>query len=70
MRRIFLASIAALLALTACSSTMQPNDANFRKAINKYLTRHSAVCTVIGRQFPIDVPRSEQSEHFGIGPKS
>lgn len=69
MHRFYLASIAGLLALTACSSTKQPNDANFTKAINEYLTKHGEACTVIGRQFPIEVPRSEQSEQFGIAPK-
>ena len=69
MRRFYLASIAGLLALTACSSTKQPSDANFTKAINEYLEKYGEACTVIGRQFPIEVPRSEQSEQFGIAPK-
>lgn len=69
MRRFYLASIAGLLALTACNYTKQSNDANFTKAINEYLAKHGEACTVIGRQFPIDVPRSEQGEQYGIGPK-
>lgn len=69
MRRFYFVSIAGLLALTACNSTKQPSDANFTKAINDYLTKHGEACTVIGRQFPIDVPRSEQGGQYGIGPK-
>jgi hypothetical protein len=69
MRCLQLVSIASLLALTACNSTKQPSDANFTKAINEYLTKHGEACTVIGRQFPIDVPRAEQKEQYGIGPK-
>jgi hypothetical protein len=69
MRCFQLISIAGLLALVACNSAKKPSDANFTKAINDYLTKHGEVCTVIGRQFPIDIPRSEQSEQFGIGPK-
>lgn len=69
MRRFYLASIAGLLVLAACNSAQSPNDANFTKAINEYLTKHGVACTVIGRQFPIDLPRSDQSEQYGIGPK-
>lgn len=69
MRCFYLFSIAGLLALIACNSTKKPSNASFTKAINEYLSKHGAACTVIGRQFPIDVPRSEQSEQFGIAPK-
>jgi hypothetical protein len=69
MRRFYLVSIAGLLVLAACNSAKNPNETNFTKAINDYLTKHGAACTVIGRQFPIDVSRSEQSEQAGIGPK-
>lgn len=69
MRRFYLVSIAVLLGLAACNSAKNPNDANFTKAINEYLTNHGAACTMIGRQFSIDIPRSEQSEQYGIGPK-
>lgn len=69
MRSLHLVPIAGLLFLAACSDVMKPSDANFAKAINQYLTRQGEACTTIGRQFPIDVPRSEQNEQFGIGPK-
>lgn len=63
------ALIVSMLALTACNGAKKPSDTNFTVAINAYLSRHGGACTVIGRQFPIDVPRSEQSEQYGIGPK-
>jgi hypothetical protein len=69
MRSLYLVPIAGLLFLAACSDVKKPSDASFAKAINDYLRKHGAACTVIGRQFPIDVPRSEQSEQYGIGPK-
>ena len=69
MRSLYLVPIAGLLFLAACSDVKRPSDADFAKAINDYLTKHGAACTVIGRQFPIDVPRSEQGERHGIGPK-
>ena len=65
---ICLISIAVLFVI-ACKDTKEPSDANFATAINQYLTKHGAACTVIGRQFPIDVPRSEQDEQYGIGAK-
>ena len=69
MRFFQLVFIAGLLALAACHSAKKPNDTNLTKAINDYLAKHGEACTVIGRQFPIDVPRSEQGEQYGIGPK-
>ena len=69
MRCFQLVSIAGLLALVACNSVKKPNDANFTKAINEYLAKHGQACTVMGRQFPIDVPHSAQGEQYGIGPK-
>jgi hypothetical protein len=69
MRYFQLVPIAGLLALIACNSTKKPSNANFTIAINEYLAKHGEACTVIGRQFPIDVPHSEQSEQYGIGPK-
>ncbi len=69
MRRLYLASIAGLLTLTACNDTRKPSHPNFRNAIDQYLAKHGEACTVIGRQFPIDVPRSEQNEQYGTAPK-
>ncbi len=66
---IRLVSIVWLLVFTACNDAKKPSDANLRKAINEYLAKHGQVCTVLDRQFPIDVPRSEQKEQLGIGPK-
>lgn len=69
MRFLSLPFIACMLALTACNSTKKASETNFKKAINEYLAKHGEACTVIGRQFPIDVPRSEQVEQYGIAPK-
>ena len=69
MRIGSLTLLAGVMFFAACSSTMKPSDGNFRKAIDEYLTRHGEACTVIGRQFPIDLPRSEQNEQYGIGTK-
>jgi hypothetical protein len=69
MRGFYVVPFAGLLVLAACNSAKNPNDTNFTKAINFYLAKHGEACTVIGRQFPIDVPRSEQDEQYGIGPK-
>ena len=66
---ISLISILVLLFLAACNGANKPSDTNFTKAINDYLVKHGQVCTVIDRQFPIDVPRSDQKEQFGIGAK-
>lgn len=69
MRSFYLVSIAGLLFLTACSDVKEPNNANFTKAINHYLEKRGDVCTVMDRQFPIDVPETNQELQFGIGPK-
>ncbi len=66
--RICLISISVVFVI-ACKNTKEPSDANFATAINQYLTKHGAACTVIGRQFPIDVLRSEQNAQYGIGLK-
>jgi hypothetical protein len=58
-----------MFALTACNSAKKPSATNFTKGIDAYLSRHGEACTVIGRQFPIDIPRSEQDEQYGIGPE-
>jgi hypothetical protein len=69
MRRLLLISIATLLFITACNDSKKPNERNFTKAINQYLAKHGDACTAIVRQFPMDVPLSEQKEQYGIGPK-
>jgi hypothetical protein len=61
MRRFFLVSLAGILSLTACNNVKKPDDSNFRKAINQYLEQHGKACTLIGPQFPVDIPRSQQS---------
>jgi hypothetical protein len=69
MRSLYLVPIAGLLFLAACNEIKKPNDANFAKAINQYLAKHDEACTIIGRQFPIDVPRAEQNDRYGIAPE-
>lgn len=69
MHRFNFASLAGLLLLAACNNAKASNDANFTKAINEYLTKHGEEYTIIGRQFPLDLPRLEQHEQYGIGPK-
>ena len=69
MRRFYVVFMASLVALSACNSARKPSDKTFTKAINEYLAKHGEACTVIGRQFPIDIPRLEQNQQYGIGPK-
>lgn len=69
MRSLYLVSIVGLLFFVACTDVKKASDANFTKAINQYLSKHGDACTVIGHPFPIDVPRSEQIEQYGLGPK-
>jgi hypothetical protein len=69
MRGIIHLTIAGFVILAACHSPKTPNKENFANAINQYLAKHGQVCTVIGRQFPVDLPRSEKNEQFGIGAK-
>lgn len=59
MRRICLISI-VVLALIACNSARKPSGANFMKAINQYLAKHGEVCTLINRDLPIDIPKSQR----------
>src|SRR3954469_13760545 len=69
MRLLVLIPIAGVVFLTACNSAKKPSDANFAAAINQYLAKHGEACTVINRQFPVDVPKSEQRDPNGIGMK-
>jgi hypothetical protein len=64
MRSLYLVPIAGLLFLAACNDIKKPNDGNFTNAINQYLTKHGEACTVIGRQFPIDVPKTGQKDPY------
>lgn len=69
MRSLYPVSIVGLLFLIACSDAKKPNDVNFAKAINQYLTKHGDACAVIGRQFPVDVPVTKQKDQYGIAPE-
>lgn len=69
MRRFLLISIASCLFLAACNGVKKPSEGNFTKAINQYLVNHGEACTSIGHQFPVDIPKSEQKDQYGIGPQ-
>ena len=69
MRTRRLIPIAGLFLLSACNTAEKPNAANFTAAINQYLAKHGDACTIIGRLFPIDVPRSERSDVSGLESK-
>jgi hypothetical protein len=60
MRRFSLLVLAGAIFLTACDNAKKPTNSNFKKAINQYLTKHGQACTVIGRQFPVDISEAEQ----------
>jgi hypothetical protein len=67
MSRFHSGRFAVLFLLAACNSARVQDDANFTKAINEFLTKHGEACTVIGRDFPIDLYRSEQKNSMGLG---
>lgn len=69
MRYLSLFFISGLLVVVACNDAKKPNDVNFAKAINQYLTKHGEACTVIDRQFPVDLPESEQKGRYGVAPQ-
>ncbi len=69
MHRFLLISIAGCHFLAACNGVKKPSEGNFTKAINQYLVNHGEACTLISRQFPVDVPKSEQKDQYGIGPQ-
>lgn len=62
-------STAALILLVACNSARRPSTENFATVINQYLEQHGKACTLIGREFPIDVPASAQQAQYGFGPQ-
>jgi hypothetical protein len=69
MRRLLLISVAGCLFLAACNDVKKPSPGNFTRAINLYFAKHGDVCTAIVGRFPVDVPRLEQKQQYGIGPK-
>ena len=69
MRSFLLVCISASLLLTSCNDAKKPSDANLIGAINQYLSRHGEACSSINRQFPVDVPRSQPNDQYGIGSK-
>jgi hypothetical protein len=69
MRRLSLISIAGLVFLVACNNTRKPSSENFTKAIDQYLTKRGETCTLMGRQFPIDIPASVPQSQYGFGPQ-
>ena len=69
MRRFLLVCISGSLLLTSCTGAKKPSDANLRAAIDRYLSRHGEACSSINRQFPVDVPRSQPNDQYGIGSK-
>jgi len=64
-----LISLAGLMFLASCDGANRPSSANFARAIGQYLAQHGKVCTVIDRQFPIDVPASAPQSQYGFGPQ-
>lgn len=68
-RRFLLVCISASFLLTSCNDAKKPSNANLTAAINQYLSKHGEACSSINRQFPVDVPRSQQTDQYGIGPK-
>ncbi len=69
MRRFLLVCISGSLLLTSCNDAKKPSDANLTIAIDQYLSRHGEACSSINRQFPVDVPRSQPKDQYGIGSK-
>lgn len=61
MRSFLLIPATGFILLVACNDTRKPTSANFTAAVNQYLDHHGQVCTLIGPQFPVDIPRSQQS---------
>jgi hypothetical protein len=61
MRNFLLIPTTGFILLIACNDTRKPTSANFTAAVNQYLEHHGQACTLIGPQFPVDIPRSQQS---------
>lgn len=60
MRKLSMIFLVGAVLTTACKSSKKLSDSNFRKAIDEYLTKYGQACTMIGRQFPVDITESEQ----------
>jgi hypothetical protein len=60
MRSFLLIPTTGLILLVACKDTRKPTSTNFTAAVNQYLDHHGQACTLIGPQFPVDIPRSQQ----------
>jgi hypothetical protein len=65
MRTLRLIAAAALVLFSACNDARKPTSATFTAAVNRYLEHHGQACTLIGPQFPVDIPRSRQSSIGG-----
>jgi uncharacterized protein YceK len=65
MRKCIVLPLAALLALSGCSSKKKPNADNSSKAINQYLAKQGQECTYFAQTFPIDIPVSELKDQSG-----
>lgn len=66
MRKLSLLLLAGVVSLTACDNTKKPSDSNFKKAVDQYLVQRGETCTIIGREFPVDVPESEQKSQSDL----
>lgn len=69
MRNYVFVPILSLFLLSACNDAKKPSNATFTAAINQYLAIHGKACTPIDRTFPVDIPRTEENDPYGIGPK-
>ena len=69
MRILPLVPVAAVALLVSCNGVRKPSNANFTAAINQYLAKHGEVCALVGRAFPVDVPRSAPNDPSAIGSK-
>lgn len=69
MRNYVLVPILSLFLLSACNDARKPGNSTFTAAINQYLAIHGKACAPVDRTFPVDVPRAEENDPYGIGPK-
>jgi hypothetical protein len=64
---IALLPLVTVTLLVSCNDARKPSRANFTAAINQYLSKHGQACALIGREFPVDVPKAAPSDPSGIG---